>query len=358
MKLRCGVAGLGRGRLFVEWLNALPECEVVAVCDSNSRALDAFSGLKLYTDFEQFIWRSDLDIVAVITPGPEHAPQSLLAMEAGVHVISETPCVYSLEQAEAIVRTANQTGRKYMLAEDYIWMGWTLFLQDLRDRGILGELLFAESEYTHDCRGGMLYDSEGRHYPVSAWGTRPDLKPTWRASDLPPLFYCSHTLGPLLHLMDDRCVSAVGMNTGAQVAPEVCPTDMESGLLKTAKGKVIRLTNGFCIAHPFSFYLGLYGSRGSVRMVNLGGDKMTRFYTDDEADKGWQPMELPWEERPDGRHWMQVMLGEYVQAIINDTEPPLDPCRSMDVTVPGICAHLSAERGGELVEVPDFRTLS
>jgi predicted dehydrogenase len=353
MKLRCGVAGLGRGRSFVNWLNALPECEVVAVCDSKPQALEPFSGLKTFTDYEEFIWRSNLDVVAVITPGPDHAPQSLLAMEAGVHVISETPCVYSLQEAEAIVRTAKQTGRKYMLAEDYIWMGWTVRLRELRDRGLFGELLFAESEYTHDCRGGMLLDSEGKSYPASAWGSRPDLKPAWRASSLPPLFYCSHTLGPLLHLMEDRCVTAVGMNTGGKVAPEVCPTDMESGLLKTAKGKVIRLTNGFCIAHPFSFFLGLYGTRGSVRLTNVGGP-LVHYYTDDEADKGWQPMELPWNERPDGKDWMLVMLDEYIQSVVNDTEPPLDPCRSMDVTLPGICAHLSAEQGGKPVAVPDY----
>jgi predicted dehydrogenase len=178
-----------------------------------------------------------------------------------------------------------------------------------------------------------------------------------RASSLPPLFYCSHTLGPLLHLMDDRCVTAVGMNTGGQVAPEVCSTDMESGLLKTAKRKVIRLTNGFYIAHPFSFYLGLYGTRGSVRMVNLGGGKMTRYYTDGEPDKGWQPMERPWEARPDGQYWMLVMLEEYIAAIVNDTAPPLDPCASMDCTLPGICAHLSAKQGGEAVAVPDYRNL-
>ena len=67
MELRCGVAGLGRGRSFVNWLNALPECEVVAVCDTKPQALEPFSGLKTFTDYEEFIWRSNLDVVAVIT---------------------------------------------------------------------------------------------------------------------------------------------------------------------------------------------------------------------------------------------------------------------------------------------------
>ncbi len=73
--LRCGVVGLGRGRLFVEKLNALTDCEVVAVCDSKPAALDAFSGLACYTDYSQLIAEADLDVVAIISPGLEQPLQ-------------------------------------------------------------------------------------------------------------------------------------------------------------------------------------------------------------------------------------------------------------------------------------------
>jgi len=42
------------------------------------------------------------DLVAVITPGPLHAPQSIAALEAGAHVLVETPNVYSADQAREI----------------------------------------------------------------------------------------------------------------------------------------------------------------------------------------------------------------------------------------------------------------
>ena len=354
MAQRWGVAGLGRGASFVQWLNAIDGCEVVAVCDANPNALTRFDAVPTYTDYGKFIDKSTLDAVAVITPGPEHADQALQALERGVHVLSETPCVYSIEEAKAIVDAVTRTGCRYMLAEDYVWLGWTQALRQIVDSGTIGDIVFAEAEYTHDCRGLMLVDSSGNRFPVSAWGSETDLKPTWRASDLPPLFYCSHTLGPLLHLLDDRCVTAVGMNTGAKVAPDVCPTDMESGLLQTEAGRVLRLTNGFCIAHPFYFSIGLYGSRGSVRLVRADGLRATA-WVEAEASKGWQPLDISWTDRDDGRLWVSVMLEEFVDALRSDRAPPIDVFRSMEFTLPGICAHMSAERNGQPVQIPDLR---
>lgn len=354
MKLRWGIAGLGRGRKFVEWLSEVAGCETVAVCDANPQALEGFDGLDTYTDYRQFIEQADVDVVGVITPGPQHAEQSVLAMEAGRHVLSETPCVYSVEEARQVVETARRTGCKYMLAEDYIWMCWCQELKKIVASGKLGEIVAAEAEYTHDVRGGMLVDSEGKRHHASAWGSRDDLQPTWRASDLPPLFYCSHTLGPLLYLMEDRCTMAVGLHSGARVAPQVCPVDVESGLLKTAGGATIRLTNGFCVPHPFSLFLGLYGTTGSIRVVNLGQLQVKAWFEQEAESGDWWDMPIEYHARADGRDWHVVMLEDFVGSIVNDTAPPLDEIGSMGCTVPGICAHMSAEQGGVAVPVPDF----
>ena len=354
MEFRCGVAGLGRGRSFVDKLGQVPGCEVVAVCDSNEKALADYGSLACYTDYEEFIREAGLDVVAAITPGPVHAEQSVLAMENGAHVLCETPCVYSLEEAQQVVDTVRKTGLKYMLAENYVYMGWVEACQKLVDDGRLGEIVYAEGEYTHDCRGIMYLNAEGRYLPFQEKDQHPDARLAWRATDLPPLKYCSHTLGPLLHLMNDRCVSVCGMSTGSKTLPDVPTNDMETGIMKTARGAVIRLTNGFCIAHPFALFYGLYGTRGTVKFLNIGGTQV-KFYTDDEPDKGWQDLEMPWSERADGRDGVTVMIEEYIQSIRDDTDPPIDVFRSMDYTVPGICASFSGERDGEKIDVPDYR---
>ena len=49
------------------------------------------------------------------------------------------------------------------------------------------------------------------------------------------------------------------------------------------------------------------------------------------------------------------MIEDFVRCILEDTRPRLDVYDAMDYTLPGICAHLSAEQGSEIVTVPDLR---
>jgi len=49
------------------------------------------------------------------------------------------------------------------------------------------------------------------------------------------------------------------------------------------------------------------------------------------------------------------MLDAFVDCIVRDARPPIDVYDAMDYTAPGLCAHLSAERGGEPVAIPSFR---
>lgn len=102
MSLRCAVAGLGRGTLFVNMLQANADCEVVAVCDPRPEKLAEQSGIQGFADFDEMLDATTPDIVAIITPGPLHAEQSLAALAAGVNVLVETPNVYSADRKSVV----------------------------------------------------------------------------------------------------------------------------------------------------------------------------------------------------------------------------------------------------------------
>jgi len=353
MKLRCGVAGLGRGRMFVQTLNAIEGCEVAAVCDPNPNTLKDFSGLKTFTDYEQFL-EEKLDVAAIVSPGPAHAEQSLAALAMGMHVLCETPCVYSIEEARAVVGKVEKTGLKYMLAENYIWQGWSQALLAMAADAEFGEIVYAEGDYTHDCRDYMLSDENG-FVPYARREFHPRAEKTWRATHLPPIQYCSHTLGPLLRLMDDRAVSAFGLSITDRAAPGLVPTDLESALFQTEKGAVIRLTNGFTVAHPMALYYNIVGTRGSAKISSAGGTTGKWWSEGRGAPEGWQEFAAEMLQRRDGRNDLEVMLAEFIESIRRDTKPPIDIYESMDMTLPGIVAHQSGMRGGVKLDVPDPR---
>ena len=163
-------------------------------------------------------------------------------------------------------------------------------------------------------------------------------------------------MGPLLHLMDDRVVSAVGLSTGCRTAPDLGTTDLEAGLFETEKGSIIRLTNGFSLAHPMATYYGLCGTRGSVKMQRA--HEATFIWYSEEARpamSGWQRAPEEWQARPDGENPVAAMVREFVESLVGDAAPPIDVYRSLDFVLPGITAHESAQRGGEKMAVVDLR---
>ncbi len=354
--LRCGVVGLHRGRMFVDILEDLPGCEVVAVCDVNPALLADYPTLAGHTDYESFL-AEDLDVVAVITPGPLHAGQSIRAMEAGAHVLCETPCVYSLEEARAVIAAAGRTGRKFMLAEDYLYLGWVELLRQKAAEGAFGQIVYAEGDYSHDCRDIILADA-GRFVPYAQRRDHPRAMPTWRATHLPPILYCSHGLAPLLHVMDDRVVSAVGMGNSSRGAPDLGTIDAQAALFETARGAVIRLTNAFSVGCPMTFYYNLLGTAGAARIGTAGG--FSAYWYNQTAEppmKGWEALAgvEGFSARPDGLGNVEVMVRHFIESVTAGKAPPVDVFRSMEFVLPGVLAHESAQRGSVKLAVPDLR---
>jgi predicted dehydrogenase len=263
--------------------------------------------------------------------------------------------VYSVQEAEEVIRAVRRTGRKYMLAENYIWMGWFQMLEQWHREGRFGSIIYAEGDYTHDCRDIMLM-VDGSYIPYRERSRHPGAAKSWRATHLPPLSYSSHTLGPLLTLIGDRVTESTGLSAGGRTAPELGTVDLEVGLLRTSRGTVIRLTNGFTVAHPMALHYKIVGTRGSAIVQAM--DTCTVFHYSDADGSGqsaWKSVPIQFGKRPDGRESAAVMTEEFVESLLGGTPSPIDPYASMDMVIPGVLAHESAMAGGKRIEVPDFR---
>ena len=49
------------------------------------------------------------------------------------------------------------------------------------------------------------------------------------------------------------------------------------------------------------------------------------------------------------------MVRDFIAAVEQGTQPPIDVVRSVDFTLPGILAHEAAMRGGVWLDVPQFQ---
>jgi predicted dehydrogenase len=110
-KLHVGVIGTaGQGRYNWNEVAKTGGAEIVALCDVHEtrtkEARDRFPQAKFYTDFRQMLEQKGLDAVVVATPDHTHAPATVMALKAGLHVYCEKPLTHNVYEARTVAETA------------------------------------------------------------------------------------------------------------------------------------------------------------------------------------------------------------------------------------------------------------
>lgn len=354
-KYKVGIAGLSRGRAFVNVFSAHPEIVVTAICDIDEKKLsevgDAFNlpDKARFTNFDDFV-NADTDIVVIATPIPLHAEQTIKSLEAGKHVLCEQTVAYTIEECEKVIDAVKRTKKKYMMAENYCYFHYIREWKKIIEAGKIGEIFYAEGEYVHDIRH-LLYDEKtGKFF--------------WRA-ERAPIWYCAHTLGPLLMLMKDRLVKGCGVTSGFKSFPEYSKyigyLDFELGLFYSEKGAIVKILRSQVAASPHFVWYSIYGTKGHLENKRKKGEGYLyiRNETDEEGEIFTSEISDPNapEEAKYGGHGTAeyYMIKDFLNSIKEDTQPPIDVFRAVEWTIPGIIAHQSAMQGGKWLDIPVLR---
>ncbi|MCX7599621.1 MAG: Gfo/Idh/MocA family oxidoreductase [Armatimonadetes bacterium] len=355
--LRFAVVGARRGVGLAAVIAANPKCQLVAIFDPRrERAEQAATNLgaaRVAASYEELLASEDIDAVVIASPMPFHATQAIAALEADKHVLSEVPAIASPEEAEPLVKAAAKSRGKYMLAENMAYFAWVQAFDTLVKEGFIGDPVYGECEYVHDCRDLMVEWIDGEKHL------------TWRATHLGPAQYCTHDLGPMLHIFDDRVDTVVGMNTGCRTAPDLGAIDAEVILCKTVKGRVLKFLGSFVNArHPALHYFVIYGTEGVLESPRVPEEAFKM--NSPKIPHAWGMVKLPLSDsHPDlagrvagGGHgtceWL--MVEDFVSAVLEDRQPPIDVYTALDWSLPGALGHQSAEEGGIPKKVPDPRS--
>ena len=122
-KVRIGIVGLGgfAERHLAAWAS-LGDVEVAAAC-SRSRArveeIGARFGIRrLYTDLDEMLAKAPITAVDVVTAAHQHAGPALAALDAGKHVLVETPMAIRLEDADRMLALAS--AKRLILTVDHV----------------------------------------------------------------------------------------------------------------------------------------------------------------------------------------------------------------------------------------------
>ncbi|MCR5263209.1 MAG: Gfo/Idh/MocA family oxidoreductase [Clostridiales bacterium] len=363
-KLKVGVFGGARGRTMIEVLLHHPDAELVAVCDKYKPLLDDVQkradelGVKvqLFEKFDDF-FNCDMDAVVMANYANEHSIFGTKLLRSGRHILSEVLPCETMAQAVDLIDAVEESGKVYAYAENYCYMQHCFEMWKRYKRGDIGEVMYAEGEYVHNCAS---------IWPQITYGERDH----WR-NNMFATFYCTHSLGPMLSITNTRPVRVVGFETKPLEKMRELGAYGGAGLeiVTVDNGAVFKSIHGGLTREPSSVNYEIYGQKGMMESSRLDG-KVLNVYretgavcqgdwekydpvNDIAADKAKNYSGHGGSDFYSTHFWIEKILGNP-----DGEEWSIDVYRAVDMGICGILAWRSVCQGNVPIDVPDLRNIA
>jgi predicted dehydrogenase len=371
-KIHIAVVGLGFGAEFVPIYQNHPYVRDVTICEINEERLVRVGqkyGIKhLANDFKALLSDPDIDAIHCISGIPDHARQTIAVLESGKHCACTVPMATSIADLKAIISAEQKSGKNYMMMETAVYTRQFLYAQELLKNGQFGRLQFLR----------------GAHYQcMEQW-------PSYWAG-LPPMWYATHAVSPLLAIADTRAVSVRCLGSGF-MRPELQaqyknPFPIECAVFKLDKQDLAaEVTRSlFHCGRDYMESFNIYGENACLEwqmerepLVLFQATPVVvgqrRNYTKDRIAAPDRAELLPPEvdkftrsfvynnteshlsfEQGGGHHGSHPhLVHEFVTSIRENRKPWINATTAANWTAAGICAHESAMKNGKEVRIPEF----
>ncbi len=368
--IRLGVVGLGgRGRFLMELAAEFEQVQVIAACDilarnwyqkqwgCNAPMAEVFPDAAFYEDYDRMLEESELDVVIVETGADIHVEFCIKALQKNVNVLSDIPVVAKLQEAEDLWKAAQQSKAVMYVGANPNYSKFTVLLNEFYEKGLLGKPYCMEAEYIH-------WSLPGSEFSVHATENG-----DWRKL-LVPIRYCTHSLGPLLSVLDEELRKVSCFGTGEHAEPSAYASrraltdrpsdDMMCANFQTPSGVVVRLMrNKRCRAKIGWHNYRVFGTEGYIERIDRFWKPVIRYNSMKELDTGLKEIDgsfMPpaYENNPkakghDGMDY--AMLDHFFMAIGEGKGQPISLKAGLAMSIPGIYAEESARRGGEVLTI-------
>jgi predicted dehydrogenase len=340
-RIRVGIVGNGVSKFGASFgFQEHPNVTVAAVSDlfpdRCSEMAKACRCEKTYPSLEELVKDDTLEAVYVATDAASHAKHCINVLKHGKHVACAVPAVWgSLEDAHQLFETVKSSGRKYMMFETSSYHEDCYAMRTIYQAGGFGRLVYSEGEYIHYTSGDF-----------------PSYK-GWRTG-APPLWYPTHSTAYYVGVTDKRftAVSCVGFRAGFPLYQPGAnkygnPFTDEIALFQTSEGGASRMSMCKSIPGDGAECGRVFGDLGSF---DAGGYHGTRKKPFDTSRPPLPPTVGTGHHGGSSGH----LMNEFVTAILEDRKPLVDIIAALNMTVPGVVAHQSALKDGELMKIPQF----
>ncbi len=393
MGLKIGIVGCGSfSRSFINLFKAHPLTEKIILCDLDVKKVKERGEATGITEFSYSLddlLETDVDAVAIFTQNWLHGPQAKQALLKGKHVYSAVPMGITFEEIKEIVDAVEKTGNIYMMGETSYYYPDVIYCRNKYLEKQFGDLVFSECEYYHDWDHG-LYDVMIRRGGDN-WKT---------VAGSPPMHYPTHSVSCFVsvtgaYLTKVSCQGFADPNRdgydlygkGKNIWDN--PFSNETALFAASDGSSVRVNEFRRIGHTGAVRMSMYGTNATFENKSSEGSKKgctwrtkkieetinlddlleciphyTNPHKADIADEKpvnfakIQPVDtLPESfKKINSGHFMShnFLINEFVNSCYYKVTPKNNAWMAARYTIPGIIAHESAKKGGELLIIPDL----
>ena len=254
-----GIAVQGAGNVSTGHLTAYlanPACRVVAIGSRTKEGaarkaaevgLDPAT-IGLHDSVEELLAHPGVDAVSICTPHSRHAEDAIAAAGAGKHCLIEKPVATTPEQLHAMDAAVARAGVRSVCGFVLRWNPSVLAAKALVDQGMLGDLLYVQTDYWHNPEQSGYPGSEDhvRHMDASAM-----------------MLGGCHAVDLARYLMGSDIVEVSARQTAG--APDLPFPPMQSAVVTFANGKIGKVSA--CVEQwmPYQFNVDLLGTDGGLR---------------------------------------------------------------------------------------------
>lgn len=172
--INVGIIGFGlSGQVFhAPFIDVNPFFKLHTIVTTGTLAAERYPGVKTSASPDTLLADSAIDLVIVCSPNNLHFTHAMAVLKSGKHVIVEKPFTVNSEEAQILIETALNSGKKLFPFHNRRWDSDFLTVKQIIEQGHLGRIVDFESRfdrftpeisraawrYNQEAGGGTLFD--------------------------------------------------------------------------------------------------------------------------------------------------------------------------------------------------------
>lgn len=339
---------IGCGRIATNHIKAAinNHLRILAVCDLLSESIENLlakhdmqydAAIHRYNDYKEMLEREQPELVSIATESGNHAEIALYCIEHGIHVIIEKPIAMSMEDAERIIKAADEKGVKVSACHQN---RFNVAIQELRQAVEANRFGKISHGSIH-----VRWNRDRNYYDQAPW------RGTWENDGGCLMNQCIHGIDLLRWMLGDEVTEVYG-TTRQQFHNYLEAEDIGLAILKFRNGAIATI-EGTTNVYPKNLEETLYifGETGTVKIGGTSTNNIDVWEFADETESDNDKKGLIEATSNVYGNGHTSLFADMIEAINNDRPPYVDAVAGKNA-LEIVLAIYKSQKTGRPVQLP------